>query len=50
LIDAYEKVVGFNVTMDIVVIMDIFNTGDLQVYKNDCMHNEVHHSPTDLPA
>jgi len=33
LMDAHEKVVGFDVTMDIVVIMNVFNVGDLQVKK-----------------
>jgi hypothetical protein len=54
LMDAHEKIVGFDVMMDIVVIMDIFNAGDLQVEKkkNVCMQKDVRvcHSPTDLPA
>lgn len=33
LMDAHEKVVRFDVTMDIVVIMNIFDAGDLQVKK-----------------
>lgn len=52
--DAYEKVVGFDIAMDIVVIMDIFNAGYLKEKKEENARKQkdarAHHSPTDPPA